>query len=195
MTRSPRHETPAHCSTSWRSVWGPPGHGPRRGLLALEKGLSHESGETAAGQGWGQHSSVAGELSGSGADRVTTAHQGDAVAREGNRHRYVARRTARDDAEGRSLLGDRIRLGEVRGKAECAPALHDRDRWAGHPLYPRSFEAGERAATHRHSRMARLDHRAAEDHRPSDQSHGTRWERIGRLRPGDPVDARLRVLG
>ena len=43
--------------------------------------------------------------------------------------------------------------------------------------------------------MARLGHRADEDHRPADQPDGARRERIGRLPPGDPVDAGLRVFG
>jgi len=42
--------------------------------------------------------------------------------------------------------------------------------------------------------MARLDHRAAEDHRSTDQSHGTWRERIGRFPSGDSVDAGLRVF-
>src|SRR5437016_8706638 len=42
--------------------------------------------------------------------------------------------------------------------------------------------------------MARLDRRAAEDHRSSDQSHGTWRERIGRVPPGDPVNPGLRIL-
>ena len=33
-----------------------------------------------------------------------------------------------------------------------------------------------------------------EDHRSADQSHGSRRQRIGRLRRGDPVDGRLRVF-
>ena len=42
--------------------------------------------------------------------------------------------------------------------------------------------------------MARLDHRAAEDYRSTDQSHGTWRERIGRFPSGDSVDAGLRVF-
>ena len=37
-------------------------------------------------------------------------------------------------------------------------------------------------------------HRAAEDHRSADQPHGSRRQRVGCLRPGDPVDGRLRVF-
>ena len=43
--------------------------------------------------------------------------------------------------------------------------------------------------------MARLDHRAAEDHRPADQSHGAWRQGIGRFPCGDSVDAGLRVFG
>src|SRR3954466_2762158 len=42
--------------------------------------------------------------------------------------------------------------------------------------------------------MARLGHRAAEDHRATDQSDGARRERSGRVPSRDPVDARLRIL-
>ena len=44
------------------------------------------------------------------------------------------------------------------------------------------------------ARMARLDHRAAEDHRSTDQSDGKWRERIGRFPSGDSVDAGLRIL-
>ena len=84
---------------------------------------------------------------------------------------------------------------KVRGAAQRAAALHHRDRRARHPLHPRALEARERAADHRHARLARLDHRAAEDHRAADQPDGARRQRVGRVRCGDPVDARLRLLG
>ena len=50
------------------------------------------------------------------------------------------------------------------------------------------------AAAHRDARVARLDHRAAEDCRSADQSHGTWRERSGRVPSGDSVDAGLRVF-
>ncbi len=53
----------------------------------------------------------------------------------------------------------------------------------------------ERAAGHRHARLARLDRRAAEDHRSAHQSDGARRPRRGRVRRRDSVDAGLRVLG
>ena len=68
---------------------------------------------------------------------------------------------------------------KVRGEAERPAAVHHRDRWAGHSLHSRSFETRKCVAAHRHARMARLDHRAAEDHRSADQSHGA-WRRAHR---------------
>lgn len=50
------------------------------------------------------------------------------------------------------------------------------------------------AADRHHPRVARLDHRTAQHHRPAHQSHGPRRERGGCLRRGDPVDARLRLF-
>ena len=49
-------------------------------------------------------------------------------------------------------------------------------------------------ATHRHARVAGLDHRAAEDHRSLDQSHRTWGERLGRVPSRDSVDAGLRLF-
>ena len=52
----------------------------------------------------------------------------------------IARRAARDDAETRALLGDRVRLAQDRGETERPAAVHHRDRWAGHSFHSRSFE-------------------------------------------------------
>ena len=84
---------------------------------------------------------------------------------------------------------------KVRGEAQRPAEVHHRDRRARHPLHPRPFEARECAAAHRHARMARLDHRADEDHRSADQPDGAWRDRGGRLPRGDSVDAGLRVLG
>src|SRR6266540_3928477 len=62
-------------------------------------------------------------------------------------------------------------------------------------FHSRSVEARGRVAADRQSRMAGLDHRAAEDHRSTDRSNGIRRERNRRLRRRDSVDAGLRVLG
>ena len=83
---------------------------------------------------------------------------------------------------------------KVEARLNALPAVHHRDRRARHPLHPRPLEARERAAAHRHARMARLDHRAAEDHRSAHRSHRARRHGVGRLPRRDPVDAGLRLL-
>ena len=92
------------------------------------------------------------------------------------------------------LLGERLRLAQDRSEAEFLSELHHRDRRPGHSLHPRPLEARECAAGHRHARMARLDHRAAEDHRSARQSDRSWRQRIGCLPRRDPVDAGLRIL-
>ena len=96
-----------------------------------------------------------------------------------NATRWPERETVADDSQGvplatdagaRPLLGDRLRLARVRGEAERPAALHHRDRRARHPLHPRPLPARGRAAADRHARVARLDPRAAEDHRAAHQS-------------------------
>ena len=92
------------------------------------------------------------------------------------------------------LLGDRVRLAQVRGETERPAAVPHRDRRGRHPLHPRAVEASERAADDRHARMAGLDHRADEDHRAADKSDGAWRDRGGRVRRRDSVAAGLRVL-
>ena len=89
---------------------------------------------------------------------------------------------------------DGLRLAQVRGEAQCPAAFHHRDRRARHSFHSRSLETRKCAAADRHAWVARLDHRAAEDHRSADQSHGAWRERIGRLPSGDSVAAGLRVF-
>ena len=107
----------------------------------------------------------------------------------------IAGRAIRDDAEARAVLGDGVRLAQDRGEAECAAAVHHRDRRARHSFHSCAFEARECAADDRHAWMAGFDHRADEDHRSADQSHRARRQRIGRLPSGDPVAPRLRLFG
>ena len=64
-----------------------------------------------------------------------------------------------------------------------------------HPLHPRPLEASECAAGDHHPRLAGLDHRAAEDHRPADRSDRAWRQRGGRVRRRHPVAAGLRLLG
>ncbi len=94
-----------------------------------------------------------------------------------------------------ALLGDGLRLARVRAALRRAAALRHRDRRGRHPLHPRPLRARGRAAAHRHARMAGLDGRAAQDHRPAHRSHRARRERGGRLPSRDPVPAGPRVLG
>ncbi len=109
-------------------------------------------------------------------------------------HRRLAGRAARDDAGARALLGHRLRLAQVRGETERPAELRHRDRRAGHSFHSRSLPARGRAAADRHARVARLDHRAAEDHRAAHQPHGAWRERIGRVPSGDSLAAGPRVL-
>ena len=73
--------------------------------------------------------------------------------RETVRGRHAGR-AARDDSEARPLLGDGVRLAQGRGETELLPALHHRNRWAGHPFHPCAIEARECPAAHRQPRLA-----------------------------------------
>src|SRR5215831_19986314 len=75
------------------------------------------------------------------------------------------RRAARHDAKTHPVLGDGLRLEQVRGAFEIAAALHDADRRSGYPLHPCEVEAPERASDDRDAWLAGFGHRAAEDHR------------------------------
>ena len=110
------------------------------------------------------------------------------------RDRSVPGRAARDDPGAGHVLGDRLRLARVRGALRGPAALRHRDRRRRHPLHPRSLEARGRAAADRHARLARLDGRAAQDHRAAHRSHGPRRERGGRLPSRHPVVAGPRLL-
>ena len=126
--------------------------------------------------------------------RPSAAHRRDALAHQGAGRRPVAGRAAGDDAGARPLLGDRLRLAPVRGEAERAAAVHDRDRRGGHPLHPREVAARERAAADHDARLARLGHRAARGRRPAHRPDRARRTRRGRVRPRAAVPARLRLL-
>ena len=97
-----------------------------------------------------------------------------AVAREGDRDRSSQGVQLATMQRARALLGDGLRLAQGRGETERAAAVHHRDRRAGHPLHPRPLETQECAAARGQPRLARLDHRAVEDHRSAGQSHGAR---------------------
>ena len=129
-----------------------------------------------------RHSSFPRQVPERGARRPAQAHRGDAVARSGNGRGCNAGRAARDDAEARALLGRRTTTG-----ARCEARLNALPQFVTeidgldiHFIHVRSKHA-ECAADDRHARLARLDHRAAEDHRSADQSHGA-WRRARRTR-------------
>src|SRR6476660_2134680 len=117
------------------------------------------------------------------------------MAREGARGRSIARRSAQDDAATRTVLGDAVRLAQMRGEAERAAELHHRDRWPGYSFHPRSVQARRCIAADRDAWMARFGPRADEDRRSADQSDRAWWKRIRRLPPRHSIDARLRVFG
>src|SRR5262249_7165052 len=73
--------------------------------------------------------------------RSPPSYYRDTMARQGARHRSVARRSARDVAAARALLVRRVRLAQVRGEAECTAAIRDRDRRTRHPLHSREVTA------------------------------------------------------
>ena len=134
------------------------------------------------------------EVPAGGARRPAPAHRRDALAAPGARRRSVAGRAAGDDPGARPLLGDRVRLAPVRGEAERAAAVQDRDRRGGHPLHPREVAARERVAADHDARLARLGHRAARDRRSADRPDRARRTRRGRVRPRAAVRSRLRLL-
>ncbi len=97
--------------------------------------------------------------------------------------RWPERETVADDSQGVRLAlmqelarywATRLRLAACEAKLNALAELHHRDRRARHPLHPRPLPARGRAAADRHARLARLDHRAAEDHRAADQPDGAR---------------------
>ncbi len=66
-----------------------------------------------------------------------------------NATRWPERETVTDQSQGvqaraasgtRALLGDRLRLAQVRSETERPTAVHHRDRWARHSFHSRSFE-------------------------------------------------------
>ena len=98
------------------------------------------------------------------------ADRRDPMARARDGRRRHAGRAARDDPEARRLLARPARLAEGRSEDQLLSELRHRDRRARHPLHPCEVEASRCAAADRHPRLARIGHRAAEDHRSADRS-------------------------
>ncbi|CAA9378651.1 MAG: Epoxide hydrolase, partial [uncultured Gemmatimonadetes bacterium] len=130
-----------------------------------------------------------------GAHRPSAAPGRHALARPRNRRRPVAGRAARQPAGARALLGHGLRLAPRGGEAQRAPAVRHEDRRRGHPLHPRQIAPPRRDAADRHARLAGLRVRADQAHRAAHRSHALRRAGGGRVPRGDPVAARLRLLG
>src|SRR6516225_3239335 len=112
------------------------------------------------------------------------ADRGGAVALQGAGRGPLPGRATRDDPGARPVLDDRVRLAPLRGEAERAAAVQDRDQRRGHPLHPREVTARGNPAIDPHPRLARLDRRDAGGDRPADRPNRQRRVRRGRLRPG-----------
>ena len=100
-----------------------------------------------------------------------------------------SRRSRSSPATGRPTT-----TGAGRGQAECATAVHDRDRRGRHPLHPREVAARGCVAADHDARLARLGDRAARGRRPAHRPDRTRRKRRGRLPPRAAVTPRLRLL-
>ena len=75
----------------------------------------------------------------------------------------------------------RLRLAHMRGEAQRAAAVHDRDRRGRDPLHPRRKSAPrECAAADHHARLARLGGRDARGRRPAHRPNRARRARRGR---------------
>ncbi|SFO90313.1 hypothetical protein SAMN05443579_10795 [Variovorax sp. PDC80] len=129
------------------------------------------------------------------AGRPAPPCEGHALARPRNRERPVAGREARETAAAGAVLGQRLRLAQGRGAAQCPAAVHHRDRRPRHPLHPREVAPSRCAAAGHDPWLARLGDGTAQDHRPARQPHRPRRPRRGCLPPRAALDARLRLLG
>ena len=74
------------------------------------------------------------------------------LARGGDRHRRIAGRAARDDAELARYWATEYDWRKVRGEAQRLPAVRHQHRWGRHPFHSRPFERQERVAAYRHAR-------------------------------------------
>jgi hypothetical protein len=157
-------------------------HRPK-GPLRLEKpGLRRPPIQTKPNQG-DPHAGHDRELGGRGSDPAVHdprsprggtqgtagAHCGYPLAQQGTRRRPVAGRAAGDDPGTWALLGDRLRLAQVRGEAERAAAVQDGHRRGGHPFHSREVAAFRCSATDHDARMAGLGDGVAPDGWPADR--------------------------
>ena len=79
------------------------------------------------------------------------------------------------------VLAERLRLAEDRSQVERLSAIHYQHRRSGYSFHPRPFQSCERFAGHHHTRLARIGHRATENHRSSHRSDPVWRQRGGRV--------------
>ena len=92
----------------------------------------------------------------------------------------IAGRAAGDDAGAGAVLGKRTTTGEkCEARLNALPQFVTTIDGRRHSLHPRPLETCERSADHHHARVARIDHRAAEDHRPAHRPDCL-WRKGGR---------------
>ena len=144
---------------------------------------------------WRCHPPLPLQCTGGATRRSPPPHRGDALARPGNSQRRIARAcSSRPSRSSRGIGRPDYDWRKVEARLNALPQFITEIDGARYSFHPCSFEARKCLADDCHAWLARLDHRAAEDHRPADQSHGAWRERSGRLPSRDPVAAGLRLL-
>ncbi len=118
----------------------------------------------------------------------------DALARQGNAERLVARHSARVREGAVQLLGEGLRLARARKAAEPLSAVPHHHRRRRHPLHSRPLTARECAAAGDDARLARFDRRVPESDRAAHRSDEARRQGIRCVPRGVSVAARLRLL-
>ena len=117
--------------------------------------------------------------------------------------RWPEKETVDDQSQGPQLAtiqeivrywGEDYDFGRVKAKVDAYPNfVTEIDGLDIHFIHVRSKHE-DASADHRHARVARIGRRTAEAHRAADRPDSTRWQCVGRLPRGDPVDAGLRLL-
>ena len=126
--------------------------------------------------------------------RSEAPHQSDQMARSRNREGRHPGRAVGNDAQACRLLGERARLASGRSANLLLSELCHQHRRSRHPLHPCEVETPERASRDRHPRLARIDHRAAQDHWAANESNEI-WRDCQRcLRRRHPVASGIRLL-
>ena len=119
----------------------------------------------------------------------------DPLARRAAGRRLELRGRARLRERDDRALADLVRLAQAGGRAQRVPAVHHDDRRHQRALPARALARAERDAADPHAWVAGLGRRVPRRHRAADRSGLARRRRGRGVRPGDPVDPRLRLLG